>query len=137
MGKYENRLERRCSRRRSFRGAVLVSELGGGPVLKEETIDVSGGGLRVSLPRQLTRDAVARVVFPRNTKAPQQPGRTIIGHVVQSRAECGRHVVRIAFGWDAAGKADSSVQQVGAGRSLFHRFWRRAIPVASSSSRKH
>lgn len=93
--------ERRVNPRRACRGRVLVSELSSGRRSEGALIDVSQGGIRLALAHGLADDEVVQLVFPRKNNDNRPEGRTIIGHVVHSKPEVGRHVVRIAFGWDA------------------------------------
>jgi hypothetical protein len=72
-----------------------------------ELIDVSRGGVRLALPHGLPDDEVVQIVFPRKSDNKRPEGRMIIGRVVQSKPVVGRHIVAIAFGWDAAVGANS------------------------------
>ncbi len=89
------------------RGQVLVSELGSGRRSVGELVDFSRGGIRLALPHGLPQDEAVQIVFPRKSNDTRPAGRTIIGHVVQSKPDLGRHIVRIAFGWDAVGGGES------------------------------
>ncbi len=99
--------ERRLNPRRTCRGQVLVSELGSGRRSAGELMDVSRGGLCLALPHGLPHDEAVQILFPRKSNDNRPAGRTIIGHVVQSKPDLGRYIVRIAFGWDAAVGAES------------------------------
>jgi hypothetical protein len=94
--------ETRLAGRRPCHGEVLVYKLAGGTSLKGTLTDVSSGGVRVTLDRQLDEDEVVRLVFSHRSGSSSGPGRTIIGHVVHTRRESDRFHVGIAFGWDAA-----------------------------------
>ncbi len=72
-----------------------------------ELIDVGRGGIRLALPHGLPDDEVVQLVFPRKSDNKRPEGRMIIGRVVQSKPDVGRHIVTIAFGWDAALGANS------------------------------
>jgi hypothetical protein len=90
--------------RRPCKGEVLVYNLGGGPTIKAELRDLGKGGARLLLDRPVSRGQGLRLVFPRKTGQTDRSGRMIVGHVVYSRVEAGRHVVGVAFGWHAAVK---------------------------------
>jgi len=94
--------ERRLHPRRACRGQVHISELGSGRRSVGELIDVGRGGICLALAHGLPDDEVVQIVFPRKSDNNRPQGRMIIGHVVQSKPELGGHIVRIAFGWDAA-----------------------------------
>jgi hypothetical protein len=94
----------RLFERRSCKGEVLVYNLGGGPPIKAELRSLGKGGARLLLDRPLSRGQGLRLVFPRKSGQTHQTGRMIVGHVVHSRVEDGRHVVGVAFGWHAAVK---------------------------------
>lgn len=67
-----------------------------------ELKDVGRGGIRLTLAHDLPEGEVVQVHFPRKSDSNRPDGRMIIGHVVHSKPDLGRHVVRIAFGWDTA-----------------------------------
>jgi hypothetical protein len=94
----------RLFERRPCKGEVLVYNLGGGPTIKAELRDLGKGGARLLLDRPVSRGQGLRLVFPRKSGQTDRSGRMIVGHVVYSRVEGGRHVVGVAFGWHAAVK---------------------------------
>jgi len=67
-----------------------------------ELMDVGRGGIRLTLAHDLPDGEVVQILFPRKSDSNRPEGRMIIGHVVQSKSDLGRHIVRIAFGWDTA-----------------------------------
>ncbi len=96
--------ETRLFGRRPCKGEVLVHSLGGGPAMKAELRDLGKGGARLLLDRPLSRGQGLRLIFPRKSGQTDQSGRMIVGHVVYSRVQDGRHMVGVAFGWHAAVK---------------------------------
>jgi hypothetical protein len=94
----------RLFERRPCKGEVLVHSLGGGPPIKAELRDLGKGGARLILDRPVSRGQGLRLVFPRKSGQTDRSGRMIVGHVVYSRVEDGRHLVGVAFGWHAAVK---------------------------------
>lgn len=129
--------ERRCHPRKNCRGSVLVYELTSGLPYTGELIDISRGGIRLSLDRRLDADEVVRILFPnRNSHDPYQ-GRMIIGRVVHSSSKGGRHVIRVAFGWDAAVTENPiPIRRDPKSSSIFRRFTRRLTPGVFSAWRR-
>ncbi len=94
--------EKRQNPRRNCRGQVVVQRLSSGRRSVGELIDLSRGGVRLALEHGLAPDEYVKLVFPSKSDKTRPEGRMIIGHVVQSKPDADRHLVRIAFGWDAA-----------------------------------
>jgi PilZ domain len=92
----------RTFERRACKGEVMVYNIGGGPGIRAELRDVANGGACLMVDQPLCRRQGLRLVFPRKDGPTGRTGRTIIGHVVHSRAESGRYMVGVAFGWHAA-----------------------------------
>jgi PilZ domain len=129
-----NRIDRRLHPRKNCPGPILVYELTSGLPYAGELIDISRGGIRLSLDDSLRGGEVVRVFFPHRKCDERHQGRMIIGRVIHSRDEGKRHIIRIAFGWGA--------DEIGTRRpmrkdshpaSIFHRFTRRLTRYASSA----
>jgi hypothetical protein len=117
--------DRRATLRQRCRGQIRGFELSSGLPFAGELLDVSRGGVRAAVSRNLASDQVVRLLFPCKG-AKKGLERMIIGHVVHSKAHAGRHVVRIAFGWDAAVHHDSrTFRQDPSSRSLLRPFSRK------------
>jgi hypothetical protein len=99
-----NQERRRTFERRPCRGEVFVYNLSGGPPFKAELINLGRGGASIALDRPLGAGTTVRLVFPRKRGETNRSGRVIVGHIVHSRAEAGRHVIGVVFGWHAAVK---------------------------------
>ncbi len=95
---------RRTFERRPCRGEVFIYNLSGGPAVKAHLIDLGKGGASIALDRHLPPGMTVRLVFPRKNGDTNRSGRVIVGHIVHSRAEAGRHVIGVVFGWHAAVK---------------------------------
>ena len=88
-----------------------------------ELLDLSRGGVRLTLEHGLARDEYVKLFFPSKSEKTRPEGRMIIGHVVQSKREADRHIVRIAFGWDAAMADTSRPIRKDAKSTTFFRPW--------------
>ena len=67
-----------------------------------ELMDLGRGGVRLALEHGLARAEYVKLFFPTKSEKTRPEGRMIIGHVVESKRDADHHIVRIAFGWDAA-----------------------------------
>ena len=115
--------ERRLHPRRICRGQVAVQRLSSGRRYVGELMDLSRGGVRLALELGLARDEYVKLFFPSKSDRTRPEGRMIIGHVVESKRDAGRYLVRIAFGWDAAvGEAAHPVRK-DSRSSPFYRPW--------------
>jgi len=118
---------KRLCGRRPCRGDVLVYNLNGGPSLKGELTDLGSGGARIILDSPLPSGQSVRLVFPAKTGQAQSRCRMIIGNVVYSQKEAARHVVGIAFGWNAATKESPQLIRHKSAPSLWFPFFSRKV----------
>jgi PilZ domain len=128
---------RRTFERRPCRGEVFVYNLSGGPAFKAELINLGSGGASIALDRRLVDGTTIRLVFPRKSGETGRGGRVIVGHVVHSREEPGRHVVGVVFGWHAAVKDGPQPLLRKSRHKWFGLFARRTKVASLALSRKH
>ena len=83
--------------RRPCRGEVFVYNLSGGPAFKADLIDLGRGGASIALDRPLAGGTDGSAGVSAQERGNGRSGRVIVGHVVHSRAEAGRHVDRRRF----------------------------------------
>ena len=73
--------ERRLNPRRICRGQVAVQRLSSGRRTMGELLDLSRGGVRLTLEHGLARDEYVKLFFPSKSEKTRPEGRMIIGHV--------------------------------------------------------
>lgn len=99
-----------------------------------QLMDVGRGGVRLVLGHGLLEDEVVQLLFPRKSTNNRPEGRIIIGRVVQSKIDAGRHMVRIAFGWDADVHEDSRpVRKDPKSSKFFRPFWKRLSSLVTKA----
>jgi PilZ domain len=128
---------RRTFERRPCRGEVLIYNLSGGPALKAALIDLGRGGASIALDRHLSPGMVVRLVFPRKSGETHRSGRVIVGNIVHSRIEAGRHVIGVVFGWHAAVKDGPQPLYRKTAQKWFGLFSRKSKVASLGLSRKH
>jgi hypothetical protein len=127
---------RRGFERRPCRGEVFIYNLSGGPAFKADLIDLGRGGASIALDRHLPPGMVVRLVFPRKGSETNRSGRVIVGHIVHSRSEAGRHVIGVVFGWHAAVKDGPQPLFRKTARNWFGLFSRKPKTMSLAIARK-
>ncbi len=120
--------------RRPCRGQILVHELTNGRRSVGDLIDDSPCDVRLALDHGLRDDEVIELLFSSKSDNKSTDGRMIIGHVVQSKPAWGRHIVRVAFGWDAAThEASRPVRKDSQSLSVYRPFSKRVTSLVTTA----